>query len=42
VHADDEPFNHTPVKIGILPRALRAIVPQNAPQYLFSSREAIR
>jgi diacylglycerol kinase family enzyme len=39
VHADDEPFGHTPVRIRVLPRALRVIVPQNVPRSLFSNPE---
>jgi len=35
VHADDEPFTHTPVTIRIVPGALKVIVPRNAPEYLF-------
>jgi diacylglycerol kinase (ATP) len=35
VHVDDEPFSETPVTIGVRPRALRAIVPQNVPRDLF-------
>jgi diacylglycerol kinase (ATP) len=36
VHADDEPFTKTPVAIRIVPRALKVIVPRNAPDYLFT------
>jgi len=35
VHVDDEPFTQTPVTIRVLPRALRVLVPRNAPEYLF-------
>jgi len=35
VHADDEPFTRTPVTIRTLPRALRVITSQDAPQSLF-------
>lgn len=35
VHADDEPFTHTPVTIRVLPGALKVIVPHNVPRQLF-------
>jgi len=36
VHADDEPFTTTPVEIGIVPRALRVVVPKALPPGLFA------
>ena len=36
VHADDEPFTTTPVEIGVVPRALRVVVPQVLPPGLFT------
>lgn len=36
VHVDDEPFTETPVTIRVLPRALRALVPREAPHGLFA------
>jgi diacylglycerol kinase (ATP) len=36
VHADDEPFTTTPVEIGIVPRALRVVVPKALPPGLFT------
>jgi diacylglycerol kinase (ATP) len=36
VHADDEPFTTTPVEIGIVPGALRVVVPQTLPPGLFT------
>jgi diacylglycerol kinase family enzyme len=35
VHVDDEPFTQTPVTISVQPKALRVLVPRNAPGYLF-------
>ena len=35
VHADDEPFTTTPVEIGIVPGALRVVVPEALPPGLF-------
>jgi diacylglycerol kinase (ATP) len=35
VHVDDEPFAKTPVTIRALPRALRVLVPRDAPHGLF-------
>jgi len=35
VHADSEVFTETPVNIGVVPSALRTIVPQKAPNGLF-------
>ena len=40
VHADDEPFTETPVTVRVLPRSLRVIVPQSAPEELFNPRSA--
>jgi diacylglycerol kinase (ATP) len=36
VHADDEPFTTTPVEIGVVPQALRVVVPQALPPGLFT------
>jgi diacylglycerol kinase (ATP) len=36
VHADDEPFTTTPVEIGIVPGALRVVVPEALPPGLFT------
>jgi diacylglycerol kinase (ATP) len=36
VHADDEPFTTTPVEIGIVPGALRVVVPKALPPGLFT------
>ena len=36
VHADDEPFTTTPVEIGVVPGALRVVVPQALPPGLFT------
>ena len=36
VHADDEPFTTTPVKISVVPKALRVVVPQVLPPGLFT------
>lgn len=36
VHADDEPFTETPVTARVLPQSLRVIVPQSAPDELFT------
>ena len=36
VHADDEPFTTTPVEIGVVPKALRVVVPQALPPGLFT------
>ena len=36
VHADDEPFTITPVEIGVVPGALRVVVPQTLPPGLFT------
>jgi diacylglycerol kinase (ATP) len=36
VHADDEPFTTTPVEIGIVPGALRVVVPEVLPPGLFT------
>ena len=41
VHVDDEPFADTPVTIRAVPRALKVILPQEAPYALFS-QEATR
>jgi diacylglycerol kinase family enzyme len=35
VHTDSELFTETPVTIGVLPSALKTIVPENAPKDLF-------
>ena len=35
VHVDDEPFTNTPVTIRVVPGALEAILPKNAPSDLF-------
>ena len=37
VHADDEPFTTTPVEIGVVPQALRVVVPQALPPGLFTA-----
>jgi diacylglycerol kinase (ATP) len=37
VHADDEPFTITPVEIGVVPQALRVVVPQALPPGLFTA-----
>jgi diacylglycerol kinase (ATP) len=37
VHADDEPFTTTPVEIGVVPGALRVVVPQTLPPGLFTN-----
>jgi YegS/Rv2252/BmrU family lipid kinase len=36
VHVDAEPIGVTPIDVQVVPRALRVIVPQNAPVTLFS------
>ncbi len=36
VHADDEPFTTTPIEIGIVPGALRVVVPQTLSPGLFT------
>jgi diacylglycerol kinase (ATP) len=36
VHADDEPFTTTPIEIGVVPGALRVVVPQTLPPGLFT------
>jgi diacylglycerol kinase family enzyme len=35
VHVDDEPFTETPVSFRVLPRALRVVLPKDAPRHLF-------
>ena len=37
VHVDDEPFTETPVTVRVVPRGLKTIVPQNAPERLFQA-----
>lgn len=41
VHVDDEPFAETPVTIRVVPRALKVILPNDAPYTLFSQREGL-
>lgn len=35
VHLDAENVGHTPIDIEVIPRALKVILPKNAPHYLF-------
>ncbi len=42
VHVDAEPIGTTPVEIGIVPRALRALTPASAPASLFTSSQEAR
>lgn len=42
VHVDDEPFAETPVTIRAVPRALKVILPHEAPYALFSQEAPLR
>jgi diacylglycerol kinase (ATP) len=40
VHLDAENVGHTPIEIKVVPRALKVILPKNAPHYLFLNLES--